>query len=574
MINIWYYRTLTEQQIEIQKKLADELSISPILSQLLVQRDIFTFEDARSFFRPDLSDLHDPFLMADMQKAVNRLTLAMKKNEKILVYGDYDVDGTTSVSLVYKFLKQFYSNVDFYIPDRYNEGYGISIQGIDYAAVNDYKLVVALDCGIKAIEKVKYANAKGVDFIICDHHTPDAELPPAIAVLDPKRVDCQYPYKHLSGCGVGFKLMQAFAITNNIDFSQLTPLLDLLALSIASDIVPITGENRILAFFGLKQINTNPSVGLKGILDVCGLAEKEITISDIVFKIGPRINASGRMKLAYEAVELLVSTDHVFAKEKSDTINEYYNDRKDLDKFITDEAIALIVADKRYAERRSIVVHKPDWHKGVIGIVASRLSEEYYKPSIVLSNSNGLASGSARSVSGFDIYKAIDSCRDLLENFGGHMYAAGLSMKEENVEEFTERFEKYVSENILLEQTYPQIDIDAVLEFKDITPKFFRVLKQFAPFGPGNMKPIFVSKKVFDYGTSRLVGKEQEHLKLELVDSSCENVMNGIAFRMQEYNDHLKALNPLDICYTLEENSFNGNISTQLMIRDIKIDEK
>jgi len=573
MINIWYYRTLTEQQIEIQNKLAEELSISPVLSQLLVQRDILTFEDARSFFRPDLSDLHDPFLMADMQNAVNRLTLAMKKNEKILVYGDYDVDGTTSVSLVYKFLKQFYSNVDFYIPDRYNEGYGISILGIDYAAANEYKLVIALDCGIKAIEKVKYATTQGVDFIICDHHTPDDQLPPAVAVLDPKRIDCQYPYKHLSGCGVGFKLMQAFAITNNIDFSQLTPLLDLLALSIASDIVPITGENRILAFFGLKQINTNPSVGLKGILDVCGLADKEITISDIVFKIGPRINASGRMKLAYEAVELLVSTDHVFAKEKSGTINEYNNDRKDLDKFITDEAIALIVADKRYAERRSIVVHKPDWHKGVIGIVASRLSEEYYKPSIVLSNSNGLASGSARSVSGFDIYKAIDSCRDLLENFGGHMYAAGLSMKEENVLEFTERFEKYVSENILLEQTYPQIDIDAVLEFKDITPKFFRVLKQFAPFGPGNMKPIFVSKKVFDYGTSRLVGKEQEHLKLELVDSSCENVMNGIAFRMHEYNDHLKALNPLDICYTLEENSFNGNTTTQLMIRDIKIDQ-
>jgi single-stranded-DNA-specific exonuclease len=573
MINIWYYRTLTEQQIEIQKRLSDELSISPILSQLLVQRDILTFEDARSFFRPDLSDLHDPFLMADMQKAVNRLTQAMQKNEKILVYGDYDVDGTTSVSLVYKFLKQFYSNIDFYIPDRYNEGYGISIQGIDFAAANEYKLVVALDCGIKAIEKVKYATSKGVDFIICDHHTPDDELPPAVAVLDPKRIDCNYPYKHLSGCGVGFKLMQAFAITNNIDFSQLTPLLDLLALSIASDIVPITGENRILAFFGLKQINSNPSVGLKGILDVCGLGDKEITISDIVFKIGPRINASGRMKLAYEPVELLVSTDHVFAKEKSDTINEYNNDRKDLDKNITDEAIALIVADKRYADRRSIVVHKPDWHKGVIGIVASRLSEEYYKPSIVLSNSNGLASGSARSVSGFDIYKAIDSCRDLLENFGGHMYAAGLSMKEENVQTFTDRFEKYVSENILLEQTYPQIDIDAVLEFKDITPKFFRVLKQFAPFGPGNMKPIFVSKKVFDFGTSRLVGKEQEHLKLELVDSSCENVMNGIAFRMHEYNDHLKALNPLDICYTLEENSFNGNTTTQLMIRDIKIDQ-
>jgi single-stranded-DNA-specific exonuclease len=573
MINTWIYRSLTEQQIEIQKKLADELSISPLLAQLLVQRDILTFEDARSFFRPDLSDLHDPFLMADMQNAVDRLTEAMRKNQKIMVYGDYDVDGTTSVSLVYKFLKEFYSNIDFYIPDRYNEGYGISIQGIDYAAANDFKLIIALDCGIKAIDKVKYALTQGVDFIICDHHTPDAVLPPAVAVLDPKRKDCNYPYKHLSGCGVGFKLMQAFAITNNIDFSQLTQLLDLVALSIASDIVPITGENRILAFYGLKQINSNPGIGLKGILDVCGLADKEITISDIVFKIGPRINASGRMKLASEAVELLVSSDHAFAKEKSDTINEYNNDRKDMDKNITDEAIALIGADKRYKERKSIVVYKPDWHKGVIGIVASRLSEEFYKPSIVLTKSNGLASGSARSVSGFDIYKAIDSCRDLLENFGGHMYAAGLSMKEENVEIFTERLEQYVSENILQEQTYPQIEIDAVLEFKDITPKFFRVLKQFAPFGPGNMKPMFVSKKVMDYGTSRLVGKDQEHLKLELVDASSENVMNGIAFRMYEYNDHLKALNPLDICYTLEENSFNGNTTIQLMIRDIKIDQ-
>jgi single-stranded-DNA-specific exonuclease len=573
MINTWIYRTLTEQQIEIQNKLADELSISPVLAQLLVQRDIVTFDDARRFFRPDLNDLHDPFLMADMDAAVKRLTKAMQKNEKIMVYGDYDVDGTTSVSLVYKFLKQFYSNIDFYIPDRYLEGYGISIQGINYAAENDFKLIIALDCGIKAIEKVKYALEKGVDFIICDHHTPDDVLPPAVAVLDPKRVDCTYPYKHLSGCGVGFKLMQAFAITNNIEFSELTPLLDLLALSIASDIVPITGENRILAFFGLKQINSNPSIGLKGILEVCGLSEKEITISDIVFKIGPRINASGRMKLASEAVELLVSSDPAFAKEKSDTINEYNNDRKDLDKNITDEAIALIGADKRYAERKSIVVYKPDWHKGVIGIVASRLSEEFYKPSIVLTKSNGLASGSARSVSGFDIYKAIDSCRDLLENFGGHMFAAGLSMKEENVEAFTNRLEQYISENILEDQTYPQIDIDSVLEFKDITPKFFRVLKQFGPFGPGNMKPVFVSKKVFDYGTSRLVGKDQEHLKLELIDSSSENVMNGIAFRMYEYNDHLKALNPLDICYTLEENSFNGNTTIQLMIRDIKIED-
>jgi single-stranded-DNA-specific exonuclease len=511
--------------------------------------------------------------MADMQNAVDRLTIAMQKNEKILVYGDYDVDGTTSVSLVYKFLKQFYSNIDFYIPDRYTEGYGISVQGIDFAAANDFKLIIALDCGIKAIEKVKYASEKGVDFIICDHHTPDATLPPAVAVLDPKRDDCNYPYKHLSGCGVGFKLMQAFAITNNIDFVELTPLLDLLALSIASDIVPITGENRILAFFGLKQINSNPSVGLKGILDVCGLGDREITISDIVFKIGPRINASGRMKQASEVVELLVSGDHTFAKEKSDTINDYNNDRKDLDKYITDEAIALIGSDDRYKARKSIVVHKADWHKGVIGIVASRLTEEFYKPTIVLANSNGLASGSARSVPGFDIYKAIDSCRDLLETFGGHMYAAGLSMKEENILLFTERFEKYVSENILEEQTYPQIDIDAVLQFNDITPKFFRVLKQFAPFGPGNMKPIFASIKVLDFGTSRLVGKEQEHLKLELIDTSSENVMNGIAFRMHEYNAHLKALNPLDICYTLEENNFNGNTTIQLMIRDIKIDQ-
>ena len=572
MINKWIYTTLSEQQCEIQNKLADELSISPVLSQLLVQREIFTYDDARNFFRPDLANLHDPFLMADMDKAVERLTKAMRHNEKILVYGDYDVDGTTSVSLVYKFLQKFHNNIDFYIPDRYNEGYGISIQGIDFAAQNGFKLIIALDCGIKAVEKVKYASSLGVDFVICDHHTPDAVLPPAVAVLDPKRDDCNYPYKHLSGCGVGFKLMQAFAIVNNIDFAQLTPLLDLLALSIASDIVPITGENRILAFFGLKQINSNPSVGLKGILEVCGLTDKEITISDIVFKIGPRINASGRMKLASEAVELLVSSNPVFAKEKSDTINEYNNDRKDLDKNITDEAIALIASDERYATRRSIVVHKPDWHKGVIGIVASRLSEEYYKPSIVLTNSNGLASGSARSVPGFDIYKAIDSCRDLLETFGGHMYAAGLSMKEENIPLFTERFEQFVSETILEEQTYPQIEIDALLEFKDITPKFFRVLKQFGPFGPGNMKPVFASKKVFDYGTSRLVGKEQEHLKLELVDSSSENVMNGIAFRMYAYNDHLKALNPLDICYTIEENTFNGNTNIQLMIRDIKID--
>ncbi|MEA4937110.1 MAG: single-stranded-DNA-specific exonuclease RecJ [Paludibacter sp.] len=571
MTHKWIIKTLDEQQIEIKNSLASALNISPILAQLLVQRGICTFEDARNFFRPDFANLHDPYLMADMDKAVSRLTDAIQDNEKILIYGDYDVDGTTSVSLVYKFIKKFYSNVDFYIPDRYNEGYGISIQGIDYAHKNGIKLVIALDCGIKAVEKIKYANGLNIDFIICDHHTPDTELPGAIAVLDPKRPDCPYPYKHLSGCGVGFKLMQAFALKNNIPFSELISLLDLVALSIASDIVPITGENRILAFYGLKQINTNPSIGVKSILNVCGLAEKEITISDIVFKVGPRINASGRMKLASEAVELMVSSDANFAREKSGTINEYNNDRKDLDKNITDEAIKLIASNTAYLTRKSIVVYKPDWHKGVIGIVASRLSEEFYKPSIVLTKSNGMASGSARSVPGFDIYNAIDSCRDLLENFGGHRYAAGLSMKEENVAVFTERFEKYVAETITEEQTSPQIDIDAQITFKDITPKFFSVLKQFGPFGPGNMKPVFSTSKVMDYGSSRLVGKDQEHLKMELVDSSSENVMNGIAFGMYEFNDHLKSLNPLDICYTLEENTFNGNTNIQLMIRDIKV---
>ena len=574
MINTWIYSELTDEQNEIKNKLANELSISPVLAKLLVQRGIVTFDDARSFFRPDLNDLHDPFLMKDMDKAVERLTKAMQRNEKILIYGDYDVDGTTSVSLVYRFLVKFYSNLDFYIPDRYNEGYGISIKGIDFAAQNNFKLIIALDCGIKAIEKIKYAKSLGVDFIICDHHNPDDELPPAVAVLDSKRADCNYPYKHLSGCGVGFKLMQAFAMENNIRFEELIPLLDLVALSIASDIVPITGENRILAFYGLKQINSNPSTGVKAIIDVCGLKDREISISDIVFKIGPRINASGRMKLATEAVELMVSRDYNFAYERSGTINEYNNDRKDLDKNITDDAIALIRQDDTYSERKSIVVFKPDWHKGVIGIVASRLAEEYYKPSVVLTESNGFASGSARSVLGFDLYKAVESCKDLLENFGGHMYAAGLTMKIEHVDEFSRRFEKYVAEHIEEDQTYPQIDIDAIIEFKDITPKFFRVLKQFGPFGPGNMKPVFESKNVYDFGSSRLVGKDQEHLKLELTDSSSENVMSGIAFRMYEFNDHLKALNPLDICYTLEENNFNGNTSIQLMIRDIKKVEK
>lgn len=565
----WKVKEPTNQQIEIQRKLEAALDLSPILSRLLVQRGITSPEEAHRFFKPSLDDLHDPFLMADMDKAVKRLTNAIHHKERILIYGDYDVDGTTSVSLVFKFIKKFYDNIDFYIPDRYNEGYGISVQGIDFATAQGCKLIIALDCGIKAIEKVAYARNAGIDFIICDHHTPDEQLPEAVAVLDPKRSDCNYPYKHLSGCGVGFKLLQAFSSRNDIPFSELEPLLDLLALSIASDIVPITGENRILAYYGLKQLNANPSVGVKSILDVCGLSDKEISISDIVFKIGPRINASGRMKLATEAVELMVSNDINFAREKSDTINEYNNDRKDLDKNITDEAIRLIASNEEYCNRKSIVVYKPDWHKGVIGIVASRLAEEFYKPAVVLTFSNGLASGSARSVPGFDVYKAIDSCRDLLENFGGHRYAAGLSMKAENVPLFEQRMEQYVACTITEEQLLPQIDIDAVISFSEITPRFVNVLKQFSPFGPGNTKPVFATYSVKDAGPSKLVGKDQDHLKLDLTDESTATVMNGIAFGMGKHHADLKAKKPINICYTIEENNFAGSTTTQLLIKSI-----
>ncbi len=574
MINKWNFSEISDEENQFKNDLAHELSINPILAKLLVQRGIKTFDEARTFFRPNLNDLHNPFLMKDMDLAVERLTKAMQNNEKILIYGDYDVDGTTSVSLVYRFLIELYSNLDFYIPDRYTEGYGISMKGIEFAHENNFTLVIALDCGIKAVEKVKYAKTLGVDFIICDHHNPDAVIPPAEAVLDPKRIDCEYPFKELSGCGVGFKFMQAFAIENDIHFKELIPLLDLVALSIASDIVPIMGENRILAYYGLKQLNTEPSTGVKAILEVCELTNKEISISDIVFKIGPRINASGRMKHAKEAVKLLISKDYSDAIQLSTQINTQNEARKDLDKNITSQASLFIKENKEFETRKSIVVFDPKWHKGVIGIVASRLTEEYYKPTVVLTESNGFASGSARSVPGFDLYKAIESCKHLLENFGGHMYAAGLTMKVENVEAFSKLFEEAVASNIEEQYTYPQIDIDAIIEFRDITPKFFRILKQFAPFGPGNMKPYFVSKNVYDFGNSKLVGRGQEHLKLELTDNSSENVMSGIAFNMHRFNDHLKALNPLDICYTIEENNYNNQKSIQLMIRDIKKVEK
>jgi single-stranded-DNA-specific exonuclease recJ len=573
MINRWNFQTPTEEELRKRDALAAEIGFSPVICLLLVQRGITTAEEARKFFKPSLNDLHDPFLMPDMDKAVKRLNRALGNKEKILIYGDYDVDGTTAVSLVYKYLRPYSSSLDYYIPDRYDEGYGISYKGIDYASENGVSLIISLDCGIKAIEKIEYAKGKGIDFIICDHHMPDDTLPDAVAVLDAKRVDSIYPYDHLSGCGVGFKFMQAFAKSNNFPFSELEKLLELTAVSIASDIVPITGENRILAYYGLKQLNSNPSLGLKGIIDICGLTGKDITISDIVFKIGPRINASGRMMNGKEAVDLLLAKDVESAREKSENINQYNDERRELDKKITDEANAIIDDFANMEDRKAIVVYNRGWHKGVIGIVASRLTEKYYRPAVVLTKSSELITGSARSVTGFDIYKAIENCRDLLENFGGHTYAAGLSLKEENLDAFTERFLKLAADEIIPEQMTPQIDIDAVLDLKDINTKFMSELKKMNPFGPDNQKPVFCSLNVKDYGTSKLVGKELEHIKLELIDDKSNTPIHGIAFGMHQHSTHIKGMKPFNICYTIEENTYNGNTTLQLMVKDIKVDD-
>ena len=569
----WNYQPPSQEQTEAAKALAKETGISPILCKLLLERGITSAAEAKRFFRPQLSELHDPFLMKDMAIAVERLNQAMGRKERIMVYGDYDVDGTTAVALVYKFLQQFYSNIDYYIPDRYNEGYGVSVKGVDYAYETGVKLIIVLDCGIKAVEEISYAKEKGIDFIICDHHVPDEVLPPAVAILNAKRPDATYPYEHLSGCGVGFKFMQAFALNNGIEFHQLTPLLDLVAVSVASDIVPIMGENRVLTYHGLKQLNSNPSVGLKAIIDVCGLSDKEITVGDIVFKIGPRINASGRIQNGKEAVELLIEKDFSAALEKANQINQYNETRKDLDKTMTEEANQIVDRLEGLAKRRSIVIYNEDWHKGVIGIVASRLTEIYYRPAVVLTRTDHLATGSARSVSGFDVYKAIENCRDLLENFGGHTYAAGLSMKVENVEEFSRRFEEYVTEHILPEQTSAVIDIDAEIDFRDITPKFHADLKKFNPFGPDNHKPIFCTHNVYDYGTSKVVGRDQEHIKLELVDNKSNNVMNGIAFGQSSQARYIKTKRSFDICYTIEENTHKRG-EVQLQIEDIKPSEE
>lgn len=565
----WNLTPPTTEQEDLAKALAEAVGITPIVSRLLVARGITTPEAAKSYFRPLLHELHDPFLMLDMDKAVERLNEAMGRKERIMIYGDYDVDGCTAVALVYRFLQQFYSNIECYIPDRYEEGYGVSIQGVDYAEEQGVKLIIVLDCGIKAIDEIAYAKEKGIDFIICDHHVPDDELPPAVAILNAKRLDNTYPYEHLSGCGVGFKFMQAFAISNGIEFHRLIPLLDLCAVSIASDIVPIMGENRILAYHGLKQINSNPSIGLKAIIDICGLTDKEITMGDIVFKIGPRLNASGRMQNGKDSVDLLTEKDFKAALKKATQINEYNEQRKDLDKQMTEEANKIVSEAEGLNDKRAIVLYNPDWHKGVIGIVASRLTEVFYRPAVVLTRTNNLATGSARSVSGFDVYQAVENCRDLLENFGGHTYAAGLSMKVENVPEFTRRFEEYVDKHIMEEQTVPVIDINAEIDFKDITSKFCNDLKKFNPFGPDNMKPVFCTHNVFDYGTSKVVGKDQEHIKLELVDNKSNKVMNGIAFGQSSRVRFIKTKRSFDICYTIEENTHKKG-DVQLQIEDIQ----
>ncbi len=564
-------------------QLSAALRISPVLTNLLLQRGIDTVESAEKFFRPNLSDLHDPFLMQDMERAVERVTQAVESGEKVMVYGDYDVDGCTAVALFYKFLSQIgHKNLIFYIPDRYIEGYGISYKGIDFAQRKGVGLIVALDCGIKAVEKVVYASERGIDFIICDHHLPAEEIPAAVAVLDPKRVDCPYPFKELSGCGVGFKLAQAYCLKHKIPFEKITPLLDLLVVSIASDIVPLVGENRILAHYGLKYLNREPSNGLLSIIKLCGLERHNITIDDIVFKIGPRINAAGRMRMdqtdenaspsgGHAAVELLTEGDASNASVFSSVIDNYNQDRKSIDRSVTQQAHDYIEDNPALKELKSTVVYNPQWMKGIVGIVASRLIETYYRPTVVLTMSNGFVTGSARSIPGFDLYQAIESCADILENFGGHMYAAGLTMKVENVEEFTKRFHAYVEQNIDPHTLVPQVDIDSELLFSDITPTLRRDLNRFQPFGPGNTAPIFATYSVSNPGDAKLVGAECEHLRMDLVQREKPNTkLPAIAFQQPTHYEWVRSGRPIDISYQIVENHYRGSITTQLRVKDIK----
>ena len=553
-------------------QLSSELGVDPVLAELLVQRGVRTFEQARSFFRPNLADLHDPFLMKDMDKAVERVRQAVVSGEKILVYGDYDVDGTTAVSLVYSFLRRLTRQIDFYIPERYDEGYGVSYKGIDWATENGFNLIITLDCGIKANEKVEYARERGIDMIICDHHLPENELPKAVAVLDPKREDCNYPFDDLSGCGVGFKLVQAYSQRYDIPFDTLIPLLDLLVVSIASDLVSVTDENRILAHFGLKQLNVNPREGLLAMIQLSGLEPNHLTIDDIVFKIGPRINAAGRMESGRMAVELLTAQDSAEAVRIGTEINEHNNERKNIDRRITQEALDMVRSGNCLSGENATIVYNPQWHKGVVGIVASRLVEAFYKPTIVFTISQeGLVTGSARSVHGFDLYDAIESCSDLLENFGGHLYAAGLTLKEENLPAFCERIEKAISGTIIPAMQTPVVEIDAKLNFSQITPKFLRILKQFQPFGPGNNAPVFLTENVYDNGMGRKVGAEGGHLKLELIQESHPyHHISAIAFNMADFFDHIKAGNPIDVCYSIVENYYRGTANTQLRVKDLR----
>ena len=556
---------------ETVSRLSSELGIDPVLAELLVQRGVTTFLDARAFFRPDLGLLHDPFLMKDMDVAVERLHRAVSSGEKILVYGDYDVDGTTAVSLVYSFLRKLTPGVDFYIPDRYDEGYGVSDKGIEWASSNGFTLIITLDCGIKANDKVAYAASKGIDVIVCDHHLPENDLPAAVAVLDPKREDCTYPFDDLSGCGVGFKLVQGYSARYGIPFSELEPLLDLTVVSIASDLVSVVGENRILAHFGLKRLNENPRQGLLAMIRLSGLEPSHISIDDIVFKIGPRINAAGRMETGRMAVDLLTATEESEAMRIAGEINEYNNERKSIDREITREALEMVQSGGSLSNGNATIVYDPSWHKGVVGIVASRLVEAFYKPTIVLTKSNGLITGSARSVHGFDLYGAIESCSDLLENFGGHIYAAGLTLKEENLKEFCERIDAYVGNTISSEMLTPVIYIDTKLNFSRITPKFFRILKQFQPFGPGNSAPVFMAENVYDNGNGRKVGAEGSHMKLELIqEEQPYRHISAIAFNKSSHFEHIKAGNPVDICYSIVENYYRGIANLQLRIKDIR----
>ena len=581
----WIIRHLTAVEQELQQQLERELTIRSAAARMLVVRGIQTADEARAFVRPSLDNLHDPFLMKDMDKAVERLHQAITQGEKILIYGDYDVDGTTAVALMYRFLQDLASNLspltfnlDYYIPDRYTEGYGVSQQGIDYAAEQGCGLVITLDCGIKAVEKIAYANSKGIDVIVCDHHTPGDELPDAVAVLNMKRSDCPYPYKDLSGCGVGFKLAQAYTQRYLIEAKgneairlsgeRLLPLLQLLAMSIASDIVPITGENRILAHFGIQQLNKAPFTGLSAIMQVASIEAKKITINELVYKIGPRINACGRMKSGRAAVELLLTDDPVFARQQAEEVNQHNDDRRDCDTETTKEALQQLQDDPNFAQRHSTVVYAPHWHKGVVGIVASRLTETYYRPTIVLTaGEDGIISGSARSVGGFDIYSAIDSCSDLLTNFGGHKYAAGLSMHINDLPEFKQRFEAYVAAHIQPNQLQPTLDIEAELQLGDITKQFYNVLRHLEPFGPGNPRPLFVSRRLINHRDTRAVGKEREHLRLDVTDRM--NAITGIAFGRADMAEYIQNGNAVDICYELNENTFNHYTTIQMMVQDI-----